>query len=161
MTICEAIFDHYAVKEIAGEAENNPEILQFFKELNQSWVKTDETSWCAALVNASLKKGGFPTTEHCKWPLAAKSLIAIGERISTPRPLGTSFDFVDLCLFYRGRPWKDENPDNFEPGHAGFFIKERGMTVHSLSGNQGNMLNISGYDRNTLEFYIRVYKLRA
>ena len=83
MTISEAIFTHYDLREIPGPG-NNPEILAFFKEIGHEWVKTDETHWCAATVNAILKRSGFPHTGG----LSAKGCLGIGEQITTPKPLG-------------------------------------------------------------------------
>ena len=83
MTVSEIIFNHYALKEIQGPEVNTPEILNFFKEIGHSWVKTDETAWCAATVNYCLKKAGFPNTGK----LDARSFLKLGEQISTPKPL--------------------------------------------------------------------------
>ena len=33
--------DFYGIKEVPGE-DNNPQIMQFFKEIGHSWVKVDE-----------------------------------------------------------------------------------------------------------------------
>jgi len=155
MTISEIIFYHYALKELQGPEENTPEILNFFREIGHEWVKTDETAWCAATINATLKRAGFPYNKK----LSAKSFLRLGQKISTPRPLGSSTEFVDIVLFYRGKPWTNLNPYDYEPGHVGFYIKERGNLIYTLGGNQSNMIKISGYERGRLEQYRRITKI--
>ncbi len=147
MTISEIIFHNYALKEIQGPEQNTPEIVNFFKEIGHSWVKTDETSWCAAFANAMLKLAGFPYTGK----LDARSFLKLGERVSVPRPIGSSEEFVDLVVFWREsiESWK---------GHIGFYIKERGNLIYTLGGNQSNQLKISAYDRGRLLEYRRIYK---
>ncbi len=133
--------------EIQGLEKNTPEIVNFFKEIGHSWVKTDETAWCAAFVNYVLKTAGFPYTGK----LNARSFIEIGEAVSVPKPLGSSNEFVDLVILWRESPasWK---------GHVGFFIKERENLIYTLGGNQSNQIKISAYDRGRLLQYRRIYK---
>ena len=153
MTIPEAIFTHYGLQEIPGPG-NNPEILAFFKEIGHEWVKTDETHWCAATVNAMLNRAGFPHTGG----LSAKGFLGIGERIAVPKPLGSSNEFVDIVLFYRGEPWSSWDPEHFESGHVGFYINDRDNLIYSLSGNQGNSIKISGYYKDEFAQYRRIRK---
>ena len=153
MTISEIIFNNYALKEVPGEG-NNPEIIRFFKEIGHEWAQKDSIAWCAATVNYTLKKAGFQNTGK----LSAKSFLSIGEQISVPRPLGSSLEFVDIVLFYRGKRWTNEDPENFESGHVGFFIKERGSVIFTLGGNQSDSIKISAYNRERLEQYRRIYK---
>lgn len=155
MTISEIIYQNYALKELPGLESNTPEIVNFFKEIGHTWVKTDETAWCAAFVNYVLKTAGYPNTGK----LYAKSFLALGEQISVPKPLGSSNEFVDIVLFWRGEPWTNYDPEQFEPGHVGFPLKERKDLVYTLGGNQSNMVKVSAYGRNRLEQYRRIYKL--
>ena len=147
MTVSEIIFKDYALKELQGPEANTPEILGFFKAIGHSWVKTDETAWCAAFVNYVLKTARFPYTGK----LNARSFIELGEAVSTPKPLGSSNEFVDLVIFWRSSPasWK---------GHVGFFIKERENLIYTLGGNQSNQVKISAYDRGRLLQYRRIFK---
>ena len=153
MTISEAIFSKYGIAEIPGPG-NNPEILSFFHEIGHRWVKTDRTHWCAATINAILKRAGFPHTGG----LSAKGFLAIGQEIITAKPLGSSNEFVDIVLFFRGAPWTDYNPDHFEPGHVGFYINHLSNLIYSLSGNQGDAIKISGYYADEFAQYRRIYK---
>ena len=147
MTVSEIIFNNYGLKELQGPEVNTPEIVNFFKEIGHSWVKTDETAWCAAFVNYVLKTATFPYTGK----LDARSFMELGEQVSIPKPLGSSNEFVDLVVFWRGSPasWK---------GHVGFYIKERGNLIYTLGGNQSNQVKISAYDRSRLLQFRRIYK---
>jgi len=155
MNIAEIVNGYYGLRELAGPEKNTPEIVRFFREIGHEWVKTDETAWCAAFVNYVLKKAGFPFTGK----LYAKSFLAIGERISAPKPLGTSDKFIDIALFYRGDPWTNEDPEQYEPGHVAFYINARGKLIYVTGGNQSNQTKTSGYDYRELEHYRRIYKI--
>lgn len=147
MTIAQTVHEFYGLKEMPGEEKNTPEIVNFFKEIGHSWVKNDELAWCAAYANACLKMAGFLHTGK----LNARSFLELGEQVSTPRPLGSSNEFVDMVVLWRkgkDSPW----------GHVGFYIKERGSDIFILGGNQGNMVQTSKYARNRLLEYRRVIK---
>lgn len=154
MTIAEILNGLYGIKELQGSEKNSPEILSFFKAIEQEWVKTDETAWCAALANFVLKTGGFPYQKT----LSAKSFLALGEEIYKPRPLGSSSEFVDIALFYRGYEWSDFDPYNYEPGHVAFYLSHRDGLIWVTGGNQSNMIRTSGYPEQDLEQYRRIYK---
>ena len=147
MNITEIAFMNYGLKEIQGPEGNTPEILNFFKQIGHKWVKTDETAWCAAFVNYCLHMAGFPMTGK----LNARSFLELGERVSSPRPIGSFNHTVDLVVFWRGDPssWK---------GHVGFYIKERENLIYTLGGNQSNQVKISAYDRSRLLEYRRITK---
>lgn len=145
--IAELVNNVYGLKELQGAEANTPEIVNFFKEIGQAWVKTDETAWCAAFVNAMLKRAGFPYTGK----LNARSFLEIGEQVSTPRPLGSSNEFVDLVVLWRGDP-------NGWQGHVGFFIAERDGLIYITGGNQSNMVQTKPYPRSRLLEYRRVKK---
>ncbi len=153
MTISEIIFSLYGLKEVPGEG-NDPMILKMFKAIGHGWVKKDSTHWCAATVNYVLKIAGFPHTGK----LNAKSFLSLGDQVSVPKPLGSSNEFVDIVLFWRGRPWTNNDPMTFESGHVGFFLNEREGLIYTLSGNQADMIKVSGYKRSRFEQYRRIYK---
>jgi len=147
MTIAEHVNSHYGLKELQGAESNTPEIVNFFKLIGHSWVKTDETAWCAAFCNAMLLLAGFPNTGK----LNARSFLEIGERVSIPRPLGSSNEFVDVVVLWR------EDPNGWK-GHVGFYINEIGNEIFILGGNQGNMVQTKPYSRSRLLEYRRIKK---
>lgn len=118
----------YGITETLGEFHNQI-ILDYFKEIGQKWVTTDETAWCSAFVN-------WVALKACKersGKLTARSWLKIG--ITTNQPtLG------DVVVFWREskQSWK---------GHVGFFIgysKDK-KHIYCLGGNQNNQVNIKSY----------------
>jgi uncharacterized protein (TIGR02594 family) len=72
MNTLDIALKEYGIWEWPG-AENNPRVLNYFKEIGQGWVKDDETAWCAAFVNWCLVKSGKPQTGS----LAARSFFVL------------------------------------------------------------------------------------
>lgn len=147
------LYDLYGLKEAPGAA-NNPEVIKLYAEAGHAWVRKDSVAWCAAAANAVLKRAGFPTTGK----LSAKSFLGIGGRVSTFFPPGYDPAYVDIVLFYRGKPWTDDDPDHFESGHVAFPLKERGGLVYCVGGNQSDTFKVSAYALSRLEQYRRIYK---
>ena len=131
-------FKMYGVTEVRG-AKDNPRVLDLFNELgfNGNDLK-DETSWCAAFVNAILKRAGMPYQRK----LNARSFLQLGEQVFNPQ-LG------DVVVFWREHPtsWK---------GHVGFYINETENYIYVLGGNQSNQVKISAYPKYRLLEYRRV-----
>ena len=61
------------IKEIKGQ-RHNPKVVQFFAEAGHSYIDDDETAWCAAFMNAMLKRAGYTGTDS----LAARSFMKYG-----------------------------------------------------------------------------------
>ncbi len=126
--IIKTALGEYGVSEYKNENQN-PVILNYFKEIGKSWVTTDETAWCSAFVNWVALK--------CKKPLSgkltARSWLIVGDKITNPI-LG------DVVVFWREHPktWK---------GHVGFFMgySEDKKFIYCLGGNQNNQVNIKAY----------------
>ena len=66
-------------KEVKGQ-KDNPKIVQYFADVGHSWVKDDETAWCAAFVGSCLEKAGLTSTRA----LNARSYLKWGRKISKP-----------------------------------------------------------------------------
>jgi uncharacterized protein (TIGR02594 family) len=113
----------YGTWEWAGN-ENNPIILNMFKEIGQSWVKDDETAWCAVFVNYCLKQAGLPQTGK----IQARSFLTYG--VSTKKP-----ELGDIVVF-----WRERKDSPF--GHVGFYISETPSYIYVLGGNQSDQVNI-------------------
>lgn len=124
----------YGTKSIAGAA-HEPEIVKYFAEIGQSWVKDDETAWCAAFVNWCLKKAGVVQDGK----LNARSFLTYGTPTKEPE-LG---DIVVLWRINKQGPY----------GHVGFFIKQTHDRIYILGGNQSNAVNITAFDKSFLLEY--------
>lgn len=113
---------------------HNPKVVQYFANVGHSWVKDDETAWCAAFVGAMLKKAGIPHTGK----LNARSYLDWGDPVSVE-----DFEPGDVVVFSRGDPkgWQ---------GHVGFVEAINGQSVHVLGGNQGNQVSSKIYPMSRL-----------
>ena len=121
----------YGTLELVGK-EHNPRILQYFKEIGHSWVRDDETAWCAAFVNWCLMKAGLQHTGK----LNARSFLEYGIPSASPK-LG------DLVVL-----WRIQKQGAY--GHVGFYISETENTIFILAGNQTNGVNIQEHSKRYL-----------
>jgi len=130
-------FGQYGTKEIVGPLHNE-EVVEYFEVAGHSWVKDDETAWCAAFVGYCLEKAGIASTRK----LNARSYLDFGIPTTDPEP-------GDIVVFWRGSQssWQ---------GHVGFFIRAEGGNIWVLGGNQSNAVNITAYKANQLLGYRKV-----
>lgn len=126
--------EFYGLKEIPGE-ENNPQILQFFKDIGKNWVQADETAWCAAFISWIALECGCERSGQ----LTARSWLNIGMKTSKPQ-LG------NIVVLWREsiNSWK---------GHVGLYINEDEKYIYCLGGNQNNQVNIKPYSKKQLLEY--------
>lgn len=133
----EIALKEYGTKRIAG-AFHNAEVIKYFKEIGQDWVRNDETAWCAAFLNWCLMKAGKPFSSS----LMARNFLSYG--VSTKKPeIG---DIVVLWRVAKNSPY----------GHAGFYIKETKNSIFILGGNQSDEVNIKEYDKGMLLDYRKI-----
>lgn len=137
MNPLEVALNEYGIYEWAGK-ENNPRILQYFKDIGQKWVKEDATAWCAAFVNWCLVKAGRPQTGA----LNARSFMSYGESTKTP-------ELGDIVVLWR------ENKDG-TLGHVGFYINETKSNIYILGGNQRDQVNILKFSKEYLLDYRKI-----
>lgn len=114
-------------REWAGEAENNPKIVQWFEKIGAPWFTTDETPWCAAFVGAMLVDAGLDSSGSAR----ARSYENWGESCD---PLPGS-----IAVLKRG--------NNPKQGHVGFVIAvdEGEDKVWLLGGNQGDAVSFDWF----------------
>lgn len=131
--LIELALNEYGVTEVPGK-ENNPRIMQYFREIGKSWVQNDETSWCSAFVNWICMKAGAEYSGE----LNARSWLklGLGKEIDDPKPF-------DIAIFWRVAKddWR---------GHVGFYINETADHINVLGGNQRNMVCIESYPKEQL-----------
>lgn len=127
-----------AILEVAGQylgtqefpgAKHNDVVVSFFADVGHSWVKDDETAWCAAFVGAVLAQIGLPHTGA----LNARSYLEWGQAVPARdvRP-------GDICVLWRTSPssWQ---------GHVAFVVQVSGDRVLLRGGNQGNAVSDAWY----------------
>ena len=118
--------DLFGLRELPGE-ENNPIIMQFFREIGHSYVQGDETAWCSAFINYIAKVNGY----EYSGALNARSWLKTGTEVMIP-------NVGDVVVLWR------ESKDSWK-GHVGLYVNQVGSYVNVLGGNQNNSVNISVY----------------
>lgn len=108
---------------------HNPKVVQYFADVGHSWVKDDETAWCAAFVGAMLKRAGLPHTGA----LNARSYLDWGTPVGIEQA-----ERGDVVILWRG------DRDGWQ-GHVAFFHSLTGDRVTLLGGNQSNQVNLAAY----------------
>lgn len=135
--VIETALIEYGKVEIPG-SKHSAHILEYFAEIGHSWVKDDETPWCAAFVNWVLKECNIKGTGK----LNARSFLTLGTLITDPK-------VGDIVVLWRGSKTAAE-------GHVGFFITERDGLIYILGGNQSDKVCVSAYPKTQLLAYRRV-----
>lgn len=115
------------ISEVPG-ARHSATILAYARRLGATWVKDDETPWCAAFVGACLEKAGVRSTRS----LAARSYLDWGSAAASPVP---------GCVVVLSR---GADP---AAGHVGFLAGWTDSHVYLLGGNQSNAVTVAAFDR--------------
>ena len=129
MNAYEIALSKLGLQEIVGPIHNE-EIVAMFAQVGHSWVKDDETAWCAAFVGWALEMAGEKSTRK----LNARSYLDWGVEVDPAHA-----QQGDIIVFPRGNStWQ---------GHVGFVSKllPNGK-VEVLSGNQRNMVTLKPYE---------------
>lgn len=133
------------VREIPG-SEHNPQVMAMLN-LDAKWPEGDEVPWCSGFVNYVFWLLRLPRSKS----LRARSWLRVGNPVGFTEPDRTSPEVGhDVVILKRG-PGLQPGPDVIEaPGHVGFFAGwERGK-VYILGGNQGDEVNVRGYDTDRI-----------
>jgi uncharacterized protein (TIGR02594 family) len=132
-------FQYYGLEEITGE-QHNPQILDFFEEIGENWVQTDETAWCSAFINYLCKRNYYERSGK----LTARSWLDVGVELDEPE-LGC------IVVLWRESKvsWK---------GHVGFYINHDDRYIYILGGNQDSSVCIKRYPKNRLLGYRKLRK---
>lgn len=115
-------FKDLGLKEIPGP-KDNPKIVGMFAKVGHSWVKDDETAWCAAFVGSHLEGTGYRSTRS----LMARSYLKFGKKTLPKRGA--------IMVIPRGRS------DVY--GHVAFVLGVENGRVYYLGGNQSNSVSIA------------------
>lgn len=116
------------ISEISGESHNE-RILQYAREIGQTWINDDETPWCSVFMNWVALKSGCERSNSA----AARSWLNVGFSVQNPEP-------GDVVVYWRDDP-------NSHKGHVGIFLgySTDHSRIYTLGGNQGNSVSISAY----------------
>lgn len=127
--ITATFMSYFDLKEVPGEG-NNPEIINFFKEIGHGWVQTDETAWCSAMLNYAAKINSYEYSGE----LHARSWMDVGRSVKNPNP----GDIVVFWRIHKTKAWQ---------GHVGLYVRQKGSYIYCLGGNQNNRVCISAYPK--------------
>lgn len=121
------------------------QVIEFFEDSGNAWVKDDETAWCGAFVSAMFVRAGRsdvrPPGEKAN-ALRAREWLKVGTEVRVPA-LG------DIVVFSRGSASSGQ-------GHVGFYVGETAQNIKVLGGNQSNSVSIAQYPKSRVLGFRRV-----
>lgn len=117
----------YGQRALPG-VPDNPDILQMAKDCGFSDYVHDTTAWCSLFMNWVALKAGYERSGS----LLARSWLNVGTAMIAP-------ELGDVVVYWRGDP-------GGTLGHVGLFIAERNNVIYTLGGNEGNMVQIEGFN---------------
>ena len=126
---------YLGLREYRGRSHNKT-ILKWWKMIKLSWIKDDETAWCAAAVGGILEECGIRSSRSA----AARSYDSWGRELSRPA-VGS------IVAFWRGSKagWK---------GHVAFVVGiNKDGNIVCAGGNQGDAFNIKPFSPNRVLSY--------
>ena len=119
------------LKEVQGP-ENNPEILQWWKDIKRGGIKADSVPWCAAFVGACLEHASIRSTRF----EGALSYLEWGTGLTAP---------IYGCIVVLSRSGG---------GHVGFVVGEdENGRLMVLGGNQGDAVSVAPFDHARVAGY--------
>jgi uncharacterized protein (TIGR02594 family) len=135
--ILEAI-KHYGLREVIGKRDN-PEIIQWAKELNSSYYTSDSIPWCGLFIAICAHRAG---KEIPKEFLRALSWSTWG-KADFPAELGS-------VLTFRRKGG----------GHVGMYVAEDSTHFYVLGGNQNDSVSVTRKPKFALVAARSSYRLR-
>ena len=123
------------LREKKGKEEHEAQIVKFFELVGHSWVKDDETAWCAAFAGAMFELVGGKGTGK----LNARSYLDWGKGVAAK-----DVQEGDIVVLWRVKP------DSWQ-GHVAFFVRwtDSGDIV-CLGGNQSDQVCEQVYSKERL-----------
>ena len=129
------------VREVAGPSAN-PRIIAYFRACGTTWIRDDETPWCAAGVGAGLVESGISVP---LLPLRARSYLGWGVSLDKRFPA-----FGAVAVLSRGTG-AQPGPEVLDaPGHVGLVVAIGPGEIVLLGGNQGDAWSIKAYSTGSL-----------
>lgn len=123
-------YKEMGISEVSG-SKHNERILEYHSATELK-ATDDETPWCSSFVSWCLEQAGIKSTKNA-W---ARSYLKWGKAINKPVP-------GCIAVFSRGKG----------SGHVAFFVKDNGLSISCLGGNQGNKVCITSYPKARLLGY--------
>ncbi len=111
--------------------DDNPRVMQLYRDAGHAEIAHDETAWCAAFTGACIARAGLKGSGS----LMARSYLAWGAPLSEARTGA-------IAVLSRGG-----DPTS---GHVGFLIGETPDAVILLGGNQSDAVSVAAFPRSRL-----------
>lgn len=127
----------YGERALPGQPDN-PHILQMAKDCGFADYIHTSTAWCSLFMNYVALKTGYQRSNA----LNARSWLSVGNIITEP-------ELGDVVVYWRDDP-------NGLLGHVGLYIGARNGLIYTLGGNEGNMVQIEGFDPGKVLGYRRL-----
>lgn len=120
---------HIGLKEIPGD-DDNPEIMQWAKELEQKYYTADSIPWCGLFAAHCLNEAGVNVKKigNFLWALNYRNLGVHCEPT-----------FGAVMVFSRNGG-----------GHVAFYVKEDDDYYYVLGGNQSDAVNVTRMPKGNL-----------
>lgn len=121
------------------------QIVGFFEDSGNEWVKDDETAWCGAFAAAMFVRAGRPDVRppgEKANALRAREWLKVGTEVRVPA-------IGDIVVFSRGST-------NSTQGHVAFYVGETAQNIKVLGGNQSNSVSIAQYAKSRVLGFRRV-----
>jgi uncharacterized protein (TIGR02594 family) len=123
--------DLLGLREIKGSA-HEPKILALWEDAGLSYIKDDETAWCAAFVGGTLARAGVIGTRKPN----ARSYMVWGSDVFEGGPNGIPLGAIVVL----SRP-----PSEWQ-GHVAYAVGHtRDGNIALLGGNQGDAVSIAKF----------------
>jgi uncharacterized protein (TIGR02594 family) len=124
-------YSEIGVKEAPGKADN-PQVLQYYKDVGRPDVKHDEVAWCAAWLGSVLVRCHVPIPPPAE-ALAAISYEKFGAHLATP-----TFGCIGVKRRHGGESWSR---------HVGFVVGANATSICLLGGNTNDEVMIALFPR--------------
>lgn len=116
-------------------AEDNPRVINFYRDAGHPEIRHDSVAWCAAFACAMIERAGFRSPRD----LMAKSFLQWGKKLDEP-------EVGCVVVITRGDPKSIY-------GHVGFVVGWTDAEIKILGGNQGDQVSIIAVSRNRVLGY--------
>lgn len=127
------MLDAAAAKYGLSEKANASAIIDLAHKAGQLWYNDVTTAWCGVFMTYLVMQAGLKPVDT---PAHARNWLAAGTSVILPLP-------GDICVFSRGAP-------DSQDGHVTLFVRQDGNTIYCLGGNQGDQVNIEGFNAEHL-----------
>lgn len=142
MQLIQVALPEYGERALPGQPDN-PDIMQMAKDCGFGDYVHDSIAWCSLFMNWVALKAGYERSNA----LNARSWLSVGASVETP-------ELGDVVVYWRDDP-------NGTLGHVGLWVAARDGVIFTLGGNEGNEVQVEGFDPSKVLGYRRLVPATA